>query len=75
MRVFLAGATGAVGRRLVSQLIEAGFEVTGTTRSPDELAAHETPGAHVVVMNGLAVQDAVAGCSAQAPATCSTRRS
>ena len=34
MRVFIAGATGVVGMPLVSALITAGHEVTGTTRSP-----------------------------------------
>jgi nucleoside-diphosphate-sugar epimerase len=34
MRVFVAGASGAIGTRLVRQLIEAGHEVTGTHRSP-----------------------------------------
>ena len=34
MRVFVAGATGVVGMPLVSALIAAGHEVTGTTRSP-----------------------------------------
>jgi nucleoside-diphosphate-sugar epimerase len=33
VRVFVVGATGAVGRRLVSQLAEAGHEVVGTSRS------------------------------------------
>src|SRR3954449_5902329 len=36
MRVFVAGASGAIGTRLVPQLIEAGHEVVGTHRS----AAH-----------------------------------
>ncbi|MGH7914918.1 MAG: NAD-dependent epimerase/dehydratase family protein [Candidatus Binataceae bacterium] len=31
-RVFLAGATGAIGRRMLPLLREAGYEVTGTTR-------------------------------------------
>jgi nucleoside-diphosphate-sugar epimerase len=34
MRVFVAGASGAIGRRLVPQLIGAGHEVVGTHRSP-----------------------------------------
>jgi nucleoside-diphosphate-sugar epimerase len=35
MRVFLAGAAGAIGRRLVPLLLRAGHEVTGTTRSAE----------------------------------------
>ncbi len=31
-RIFLAGAGGAVGRRMLPLLREAGYEVTGTTR-------------------------------------------
>jgi nucleoside-diphosphate-sugar epimerase len=34
MRVFLAGASGAIGTRLVPQLIDRGHEVIGTSRSP-----------------------------------------
>jgi nucleoside-diphosphate-sugar epimerase len=34
MRVFVAGASGALGRRLVPQLIDAGHQVTGTHHSP-----------------------------------------
>jgi nucleoside-diphosphate-sugar epimerase len=37
MRVFLAGATGAIGRRLVPHLVEAGHEVTAITRSEEKL--------------------------------------
>lgn len=38
MRVFVAGATGAIGRRLVAQLIERGHDVVGTYRSSSERA-------------------------------------
>ena len=34
MKVFIAGATGALGRRLVPLLVEAGHVVTGMTRTP-----------------------------------------
>jgi 2-alkyl-3-oxoalkanoate reductase len=35
MRVFVAGASGAIGTRLVPQLIDRGHEVIGTSRSPE----------------------------------------
>jgi nucleoside-diphosphate-sugar epimerase len=37
MRIFVAGATGAVGKRLVPLLVERGHEVTGMTRSRPEI--------------------------------------
>src|SRR5215217_7384086 len=40
LRIFLAGASGTLGRRLVPQLVARGHQVTGTTRSRvDELRA------------------------------------
>jgi nucleoside-diphosphate-sugar epimerase len=36
MRIFVAGATGAIGRPLVRQLIAAGHTVTGMTRTPEK---------------------------------------
>ena len=38
MRIFLAGASGAIGRRLTPLLLAAGHDVTGTTRSSDKAA-------------------------------------
>jgi len=49
MRVFVAGATGAIGRRLVPMLIQARHEVTGMTRSPDRASALESQGLRAVV--------------------------
>ena len=35
-RIFLAGASGAIGQRLIPQLLAAGHQVTGTTRSAEK---------------------------------------
>jgi 2-alkyl-3-oxoalkanoate reductase len=51
VRVFVAGATGAIGRPLVPQLIEAGHEVTGTTRSEERAAELRSKGAEAVVVD------------------------
>ncbi len=51
MRIFLAGATGAIGRQLVPMLVAAGYEVTGTTRSVARVADLEAAGAHAVVVD------------------------
>ena len=53
MRVFVAGGTGAIGRRLVPQLVARGHQVTATTTSPDKLGLLEQLGAEGVVMDGL----------------------
>ncbi len=63
MRVFVAGATGVVGRQLVPQLIAAGHQVTATTRSAGKVAALRAAGADAAVVDGLdaiAVGEAVA---------------
>ncbi len=62
MKVFVAGATGAVGRRLVSLLVERGHEVVGMTRSPEKEDAVREMGAEPAVADGLdaaAVRQAV----------------
>jgi len=53
MRVFVAGASGAIGRRLVAQLIEGGHEVTGTTTRDSGLDSLGAMGARGVVMDAL----------------------
>jgi nucleoside-diphosphate-sugar epimerase len=63
MRVFVAGGTGVIGRRLVPQLVARGHQVTATTTSPDKLGLLAELGADGVVMDGLdaaAVGEAVA---------------
>ncbi|WP_426517588.1 NAD-dependent epimerase/dehydratase family protein [Diaminobutyricibacter sp. McL0618] len=53
MRVFVAGGTGVVGRRLVPQLVERGHQVTATTTSDRNLGMLRQLGAEPVVMDGL----------------------
>ncbi|REF00809.1 NAD-dependent epimerase/dehydratase family protein [Thermomonospora umbrina] len=64
MRVFVAGGTGVLGRRLVPQLVARGHEVTATTTSAAKLGLPAGMGAEGVVMDGLdamSVGEAVAG--------------
>jgi 2-alkyl-3-oxoalkanoate reductase len=56
MRVLVVGATGAVGRQLVPQLIQAGHQVTATSRSPAKLASLGAAGADPVLLDGLQAQ-------------------
>jgi 2-alkyl-3-oxoalkanoate reductase len=53
MRVFVAGASGAIGRPLVPQLIAAGHEVTGTTRSEERAEAIRAAGARAAVCDAF----------------------
>lgn len=49
MRVFVAGATGVIGSRLVPLLVGAGHVVAGMTRSKEKAAEITAQGAHAVV--------------------------
>ena len=51
MRIFLAGATGVIGRRLVPLLIRDGHEVTGTTRLPEKAEALARAGVRPAVVD------------------------
>jgi 2-alkyl-3-oxoalkanoate reductase len=57
MRIFLAGGSGAIGRRLIPQLVAQGHEVTATTRHADRTGLIRSLGAQPAVVDGL---DAVA---------------
>jgi 2-alkyl-3-oxoalkanoate reductase len=62
MRVFVAGASGAIGTRLVPQLIEHGHEVIGTFRSPGNAERVRALGAEALALDLLdapAVREAV----------------
>jgi nucleoside-diphosphate-sugar epimerase len=51
MRIFLAGATGAIGRHLVPLLLDAGYHVIGTTRSRAKADALRAAGVEPVVLD------------------------
>jgi nucleoside-diphosphate-sugar epimerase len=53
MKIFVAGATGAVGRRLVLLLTSAGHEVAGLTRSPAKADLLRRIGATPVIADAL----------------------
>ena len=62
-RVFVAGASGVVGRRLVPLLLQRGHEVTGTTRSAAKVDALTRAGVNALVLDafdGRAVAEAIA---------------
>ena len=63
MKVFVAGATGALGRELVPQLVARGHEVVAMTRSASKQEGLRALGARPVVADALdpdAVAEAVA---------------
>ena len=69
MRVLVAGANGAVGRRLVPMLVANGHRVTGSTTNGDSIAAIRAMGAEPVVVDGLdgvAIGQAVAAAEPEA---------
>jgi len=53
MKIFIAGATGAVGRPLVSACIKAGHSVIGLTRTPAKAGLIRAMGAEPAVADGL----------------------
>jgi nucleoside-diphosphate-sugar epimerase len=67
MRVFVAGATGVLGRHLVPGLIEAGHEVTATTRTPAKTGQLRQAGAEAVVVDGLDRDAVIAAVRAARP--------
>jgi nucleoside-diphosphate-sugar epimerase len=56
MRVFVAGASGAIGTRLVSQLIAAGHDVVGTATSPRSAERVQRLGARAITVDLLDLQ-------------------
>jgi nucleoside-diphosphate-sugar epimerase len=63
MKVLLIGASGAIGGRLVPQLVDGGHDVIGTCHSPSKTERLRALGAEPVVLDALdarAVRDTVA---------------
>lgn len=67
MRVFVAGASGVVGRPLVRQLVAAGHEVTGTTSREEGKEAIAAAGAKPVVCDALDAAAVMAAVRDAAP--------
>jgi 2-alkyl-3-oxoalkanoate reductase len=68
MRVFVAGAGGAIGRRLVPQLVAHGHDVVGSTTHAEKIPELRALGAEALVMDGLdaaSVGDAVGRAAPQ----------
>src|ERR687890_2880045 len=67
MRIFVAGATGAIGRRLLPLLLTGGHQVTAMTRRPDRAAGLRTAGAEPVVADALDREAVLAAVTAARP--------
>jgi nucleoside-diphosphate-sugar epimerase len=67
MRVFVTGATGALGQHLVPALIAAGHEVTATTRTPGKAGQLREAGAEPAVVDGLDRDAVIAAVQAASP--------
>lgn len=67
MRVFVAGATGALGKQLVPQLVAAGHDVVGMTRSEGKRDAVRALGAKPVVADALDPEQVGRAVSEAAP--------
>jgi nucleoside-diphosphate-sugar epimerase len=67
MRIFLAGATGALGKQLIPLFVANGHEVIGTTRSAAKAGALRAAGAEPVVLDALDRDAVVAAVTAARP--------
>src|SRR6202163_3743422 len=67
MRIFVTGATGALGRHLVPGLVAAGHQVTATTRSAAKTGQLRTAGAEPAVVDGLDRGAVIAAVRAASP--------
>jgi nucleoside-diphosphate-sugar epimerase len=73
MRILVAGATGAVGSRLVLRLVEAGHAVTGLTRSSAKVEALRKAGAAATVVEPSTSGPYARPCSTLGPRSSFTK--
>ena len=66
MKVFVAGASGAIGRPLLRQLVAAGHEVTGTTRSAERAEEIRAGGRVPVGLRRSSIAEALKAAVAEA---------
>jgi nucleoside-diphosphate-sugar epimerase len=57
MKIFLAGATGAIGKPLLPMLVSAGHTVTATTQHEDKMMSIHSAGAIPMLVNALNKQE------------------
>jgi nucleoside-diphosphate-sugar epimerase len=67
MKVFVAGATGALGKQLVPMLVDAGHEVTGMSRSAAKRGEIEAMGATAAIADALDAEAVAAAVGAADP--------
>ena len=67
MRIFVAGATGALGRHLLPKLVERGHEVTGMTRTPSKASVVEELGARAAIADALDAEEVASAVAKAEP--------
>ncbi|TAK50198.1 MAG: NAD(P)-dependent oxidoreductase [Xanthobacteraceae bacterium] len=67
MKVLVAGATGAIGRRLIPLLLQAGHTVTGTTRAPSKAPALKAFGVTPMVVDVFDPETLICDVAAASP--------
>jgi len=67
MKIFLAGATGAIGKRLLPMLVNAGHAVTATTQHKDKMMSIHSAGAKPVLVNALNKEEVLAAVQEARP--------
>src|SRR5215470_13196541 len=67
MKILLAGATGAIGKRLLPMLVSAGHEVMATTQHADKMTSIQSTGAVPMVVDALRKDEVLAAVEKAQP--------